>query len=58
MEKKLNSKSEDFITKFKDNIRTKAIDLKFDEKTKINELIEYINYINPFLLSINIFIYI
>jgi hypothetical protein len=42
MEKKLNSKSESFITAFKDSIRTKAIDLKFDEKNKINELLEYV----------------
>ena len=42
MEKKLNSKSESFITSFKDSIRTKAIDLKFDEKEKINELLEYV----------------
>jgi hypothetical protein len=42
MEKKLNSKSESFITSFKDSIRTKAIDLKFGEKEKINELLEYV----------------
>lgn len=42
MEKKLNSKSESFITSFKDSIRGKAIDLKFDEKEKINELLEYV----------------
>ena len=34
MEKKLNSKSESFITSFKDSIRTKAIDLNFEEKNK------------------------
>lgn len=42
MEKKLNSKSESFITSFKDSIRTKAIDLNFEEKNKINELLEYV----------------
>jgi hypothetical protein len=42
MEKKLNSKADTYITTFKDSIRTKIIDLKFDEKTKINELLEYV----------------
>jgi hypothetical protein len=42
MEKKLNSKSEQFITSFKDQIRQKAIDLNFAEKDKINELVEYV----------------
>ena len=47
MEKKLNSKSESFITSFKDSIRTKAIDLNFEEKNKINELLD--DQIRPFL---------
>ena len=51
MEKKLNSKSEEFITRFKDNIRTKAIDLKFDEKSKINELLEYVYDYDRLLFS-------
>jgi hypothetical protein len=42
MEKKLNSKFESYITSFKDSIRTKAIDLKFDDKAKINELLEHV----------------
>jgi hypothetical protein len=42
MEKKLNSKTEAFITTFKDHIRAKAIELEFAEKQKINDLIEYI----------------
>ena len=42
MEKKLNSKTEAFITAFKDHIRSKAIELEFAEKHKINELIEYV----------------
>jgi hypothetical protein len=51
MEKKLNSKSEEFITRFKDSIRTKAIDLKFDEKNKINELLEYVYEYERLLFS-------
>ena len=51
MEKKLNSKSEEFITRFKDSIRTKAIDLKFDDKSKINELLEYVYDYDRLLFS-------
>ena len=42
MEKKLNKKIETYLTEFKDNIRNKIIELKFNtEKEKINELLEY-----------------
>jgi len=42
MEKKLNSRAEQYITKFKDDIRGKLIDMKFAEKSKANELLEYV----------------
>ena len=42
MEKKLNSRSEVFLTAFKDNIRAKIIELKFEDKTKLNDLLEYV----------------
>jgi len=34
MEKKLNSRAEQYITKFKDDIRAKLIDMKFAEKPR------------------------
>lgn len=42
MEKKLNSRAEQYITKFKDDIRSKLIDMKFVEKAKANEFLEYV----------------
>jgi hypothetical protein len=42
MEKKLNLKSEQYFTGFKDAVREKIIELGFNEKSKINDLIEYV----------------
>jgi hypothetical protein len=42
MEKRLNRISETYITNFKNNIRDKILEISFEEKTKINELIEYV----------------
>lgn len=42
MEKRLNKKIEVYLTDFKDKIRNKINELKFDEQTKINELIEFV----------------
>ena len=42
MEKKLNLKSEQYFTQFKDSVRQKAIDIGFTEIDKINELIEHV----------------
>jgi hypothetical protein len=42
MEKRLNRKIEDYLSEFKNNIRNKVNELTFDEKNKINELLEYI----------------
>ena len=42
MEKRLNKISETYITNFKNNIRDKILEINFEEKTKINELIEYV----------------
>ena len=39
MEKKLNLKSEQYFTQFKDSIRENAIQLEFKDKEKINELL-------------------
>jgi len=42
MEKKLNLKSEQYFTSFKDAVREKIIELGFDEKSKINDLLEFV----------------
>jgi hypothetical protein len=42
MEKRLNKKIEVYVTTFKDDVRNKIAELKFDEKSKINDLLEYI----------------
>jgi len=42
MEKRLNKKIETYITSFKDNIRSKITDLAFQDKTKLNELLEFV----------------
>ena len=42
MDKRLNKKIELYVTQFKDDLRTKITELCFDEKSKVNELIEYV----------------
>ena len=42
MEKRINKRSENYVSTFKNSIRDKIIEMDFEEKTKINELIEYI----------------
>ena len=42
MEKKLNLKSEQYFTGFKDAVSEKIIELGFDEKSKINDLLEFV----------------
>jgi hypothetical protein len=42
MEKRLNKKIETYITSFKDSIRSKITDLEFEDKTKLNELLEFV----------------
>ena len=42
MEKKLNLKSEQYFTAFKDSVREKIIELGFNEKSKINDLLEFV----------------
>jgi hypothetical protein len=42
MEKRINKKIETYVTAFKDSIRTKITELNFDEKTKTNDLIEFV----------------
>jgi hypothetical protein len=50
MEKRLNKKIEAYVTTFKDAIRNKIAILDFDEKEKINELIEYVYEYERFVL--------
>jgi hypothetical protein len=42
MEKRLNTRIETYVTNFKDDVRKKIIEMGFEEKSKTNELIEYI----------------
>jgi hypothetical protein len=42
MEKRLNKKIETYVTEFKDSIRSKITDLAFEDKTKLNELLEFV----------------
>jgi hypothetical protein len=42
MEKRLNKKIETYITAFKDELRKTITDLNFEDKAKVNELIEYV----------------
>ena len=42
MEKRINKSIETYIVEFKDNIRKKIDELQIEEKTKVNELLEYV----------------
>jgi hypothetical protein len=42
MEKRLNAKIEEYITKFKDEIRNKMIALNLEDKSKGSDLLQYI----------------
>jgi hypothetical protein len=42
MEKRVNGQLGEYITKLKNDIKTKAVEISFDESGKINELLEYI----------------
>ena len=42
MEKKMNKIIETYLTTFKDNIKSKLIELNLEEKTKTNELLEFV----------------
>lgn len=42
MEKRLNKKIESYITTFKDAMRAKIAEIDFEEKSKMNDLIEYV----------------
>lgn len=42
MEKRLNKKIETYVSEFKDSIKNKIAELNFEEKSKMNELLEYV----------------
>ena len=42
MERKINVKINEYFTKFKNDMRTKVLEINFDDKSKVNELMEYI----------------
>ena len=51
MEKRLNVKIEEYVTKFKNEIRTKAIGLEFEDNHKVAELMEFIYDYNRLTLQ-------
>ena len=42
MDKRLNKKCETYVVQLKSDIRAKIMDIGFDDKSKMNELIEYV----------------
>ena len=42
MEKRINFKIEQYTTAFKNDIRNKMLDIKFEDELKVNELMEFI----------------
>lgn len=42
MEKRINKKIESYLTELKDNICKKLVDIKLDDKSKTNELLEFV----------------
>lgn len=50
MEKRINKKIEMYVTTFKDQVRNKITELDFNEKTKINELLEFVYEYSRFVL--------
>lgn len=55
MDKKLNKVIETYITDFKDNIRTKVLELGIDNKEVASQLLEYIYDYDRLILSKDIF---
>jgi hypothetical protein len=51
MEKNINKRIENYVTGFKDSIRSKITELEFQEKPKINELLEYVYDYNRLVLT-------
>jgi len=51
MEKRLNKKIEVYVSTMKDEIRNKILEIGFDEKAKINDLLEYIYEYNRLVLA-------
>lgn len=51
MEKCLNKKLEIYITQFKDNIKNKIAELNFEEKSKVNDIVEFVYEYNRLTLE-------
>lgn len=51
MEKRLNKLIENYITSFKDEIKSKTIDIDFENKQKVNELFEFVYDYNRLTLT-------
>jgi len=42
MEKRINQRIQQYVSQFKEAVRTKAVDLDFDNSSTINELLEFV----------------
>ena len=42
MEKRLNNKIESYVSSFKEHLKNKITELNFEEKSKLNDLVEYV----------------
>jgi len=56
MEKRINKKIEVYLTQFKDEVKNKLVGLNFDDKSKVNELLEYVYDYDRMALSKDDFI--
>ena len=56
MEKRINKRIETYVSAFKDDIRNKVIQLQFQDKPKINELMEFVYEYNRLTLQKDDFI--
>ena len=51
MDRKLNKRIADYVVEFKNDIKKRAIDLDFSDKTKIEQLVSYIFDYDRLVLS-------
>ncbi len=51
MEKRINKRIETYVSAFKDNIRNKIIELQIADKSKINDLLEFVYEYNRLTLQ-------
>jgi hypothetical protein len=55
MDKKINKSIETYVTDFKDGIRSKVLELAFENKDKANQLLEFVYDYDRLILSKDVF---